>query len=553
MYFCNQKTGTHEHMKKLFTIVAIALGMASCSQDMETPDAQNQEIKLTTTVQHQTRGTSLTEQLTEIAPGQTVGVTIANATAEHINRAWTALTDGSLNNNGNPVYYGSKAVTIYAYQPFDSSWTELDADHSFSVKADQSDDSDKGYFNSDLLWGTVSSTTTSSAVNIPFSHKLSKINVTLTSDQDLTGAVISILNTLPSTTINTSTGALGTASGNVKSIKAGVATAQNYTASAIIVPQTIRSGTAFIHVVLNGREFVYKLSNPHTFTSGYLYNFTLNISEHDITLDGEHVNEWETGNSEEGNMEPSFELNGHQFVDLGIVVDGQKILWATTNLGAENPWEFGKYYAWGETKAYAEEDTSNWHNYAYTGNSTYVKTYYDWSTYKWAAGTDESSITKYNSIDGQTKLEPEDDAATANWGDGWSMPTSFHFDALLQNCYWKVATMSVNGIEVLGYKIYKAKTDVDKGYIGDYSSETYSDADAHIFLPAAGNYFNENLVNPNKLGLYWMSEIDETAVARCLIFDPNHAVMPIGMKSPDIPSAARNQGASVRPVHIVQK
>lgn len=538
--------------KQLLGLFALALGMASCSQDMETPETQNQEIKLTTTVQHQTRGTSLTEQLTAIAPGQTVGVTIANATAEHINRAWTALTDGSLNNNGNPVYYGSQAVTIYAYQPFDSSWSELDADHSFSVKADQSDDSDKGYFNSDLLWGTVSSTTTSSAVNIPFSHKLSKINVTLTSDQDLTGAVISILNTLPSITINTSTGVLGTASGNVKTIKAGVATAQNYTASAIIVPQTISSGTAFIHVVHSGREFVYKLSNPHTFTSGYLYNFTLNISEHDITLDGEHVNEWETGNSEEGNMEPSFELNGHQFVDLGIVDDyGNKVLWATTNLGAENPWDFGKYYAWGETKAYGEEDTSNLHNYAYTGNSTYVKTYYDWSSYKWAAGTDESSITKYNSIDGLTKLEPEDDAATANWGDGWSMPTGFHFAALLQSCYWKVATMSVNGNEIFGYKIYKAKTDVDKGYVGNNSSENYSDADAHIFLPAAGYYNEGDFFHANKIGFYWVS-LMESSETLMLNFDPNHTFLPVSEETPSIMFIYRSSGLSIRPVHIVQ-
>ena len=97
----------------------------------------------------------------------------------------------------------------------------------------------------------------------------------------------------------------------------------------------------------------------------------------------------------------------HEYVDLGLPSGTQ---WATMNIGANAPEEYGDYFAWGETEP---------------------KDYYDWGTYKWCMGN-YNTMTKYCTIsgygyngfnDGKTELDPEDDAATAAWGAGWRMPS----------------------------------------------------------------------------------------------------------------------------------
>ena len=95
----------------------------------------------------------------------------------------------------------------------------------------------------------------------------------------------------------------------------------------------------------------------------------------------------------------------HEYVDLGLP---SGTLWATMNVGANSPEDYGDYFAWGETAP---------------------KSVYDWSTYKWCRGL-VNTITKYcNSggyngfVDNKTELDPEDDAATANWGAEWRMPS----------------------------------------------------------------------------------------------------------------------------------
>lgn len=145
-----------------------------------------------------------------------------------------------------------------------------------------------------------------------------------------------------------------------------------------------------------------------------------------------------------------------QYVDLGLP---SGTLWAKTNLGAISPDYPGDYYAWGETKTLGEEDSTNLRNYEFNlsnyPDSPYVKHAFMYVSYKFTqAGTDNTSaksrITKYTWADGQqsviwyigdrfvgdglTELEPEDDAATANWGDGWRMPTRAEMQELLDNC-----------------------------------------------------------------------------------------------------------------------
>ena len=113
-------------------------------------------------------------------------------------------------------------------------------------------------------------------------------------------------------------------------------------------------------------------------------------------------------------------------VDLGLP---SGTLWASMNVGATQPEEFGNYYAWGETRAFGEADASNAHNYIYNSKSGYDKMYFGWSTYKW--GNDDYGNTfsryvtndAYGTADNLTTLELADDAAYVNWGENWRMPT----------------------------------------------------------------------------------------------------------------------------------
>ena len=95
-----------------------------------------------------------------------------------------------------------------------------------------------------------------------------------------------------------------------------------------------------------------------------------------------------------------------EYVDLGLP---SGTLWATCNLGASSPEEYGDYYAWGETE---------------------TKDYYDWDTYKFG---EEFNLTKYNYEDGKTILDPEDDAAHVVLGGEWHMPTKKQIEELFEN------------------------------------------------------------------------------------------------------------------------
>ena len=120
----------------------------------------------------------------------------------------------------------------------------------------------------------------------------------------------------------------------------------------------------------------------------------------------------------------------YEAVDLGLSVK-----WATMNVGATSPEDYGGYYAWGETE---EKDN------------------YDWITYKWCNGS-YNTMTKYcaNSsygiVDNKTTLDLEDDVAHVKWGGSWRMPTKAEQDELSNNCTWEWTTQNgVNGCKVTG-------------------------------------------------------------------------------------------------------
>ena len=132
--------------------------------------------------------------------------------------------------------------------------------------------------------------------------------------------------------------------------------------------------------------------------------------------------------------------NGYEYVDLGLT-SGTK--WATCNVGAANPQDYGDYFAWGET---ATKSIYSWNTYL-DGNIT---------------GPDDCGTGK-DALNGVTDIAgTQYDAATANWGGKWRIPTKAQQDELRSECYF-VWTSDYKGSNVKGYIVYKAKADEDKG------------------------------------------------------------------------------------------
>ena len=222
-----------------------------------------------------------------------------------------------------------------------------------------------------------------------------------------------------------------------------------------------------------------------------------------VPSNGYYFSQWSDGNTDNPRtikvgktditFTAEFVLPTIATVDLGLTSGN---LWATCNVGAINPWDYGYYYAWGETQ---------------------TKNNYILETYKYCNGSNKS-FTKYNvnadygTVDNKTILEPSDDAATVVLGAEYSMPTVEDWKELDSLCYW-VWTNNYNGTSVAGYIIYKAKSEHDKGRIiidDGTPSVSYSLSDAHIFLPAAGWRNDSGLNSAGFSGNYWSSSLDES-------------------------------------------
>ncbi len=119
----------------------------------------------------------------------------------------------------------------------------------------------------------------------------------------------------------------------------------------------------------------------------------------------------------------------HAYVDLGLP---SGLLWATCNVGAETPEDYGDYFAWGET---TPKDTYDWSNYQHCNGSQNTLTKY----------CNDANYGYNGFTDNLTTLLPEDDAATANWGGGWRMPTKEEWQELLDNT--TVTWTTQNGVD----------------------------------------------------------------------------------------------------------
>lgn len=202
--------------------------------------------------------------------------------------------------------------------------------------------------------------------------------------------------------------------------------------------------------------------------------------------------------------------NGHEAVDLGLP-SGK--LWASMNVGAEKPEESGYYLGWGETEPKE-----------YFSDSTYkfsVKTdmgFYSYNKYQVEDGNvGDVWYTKDFVGDGKTELEDVDDAAVANWGGKWKMPTKEQLEELKNECYWQYTENYADTTNVSGIIVYKAKAVTDKGkkvtrtdlHLADGQKplEGYTLADIHIFMPAAGYKEADENNSEGFDGFYWTSTL----------------------------------------------
>ena len=194
--------------------------------------------------------------------------------------------------------------------------------------------------------------------------------------------------------------------------------------------------------------------------------------------------------------------NGHEYVDLGLSVK-----WATCNVGADSPEDYGDYFAWGEVDT--KIDYSNW---------TYKYSVFRLNLFHFIKYCTKRNFGYEGFSDKKTVLDFSDDAAKMNWGGGWRMPTDAEMTELRENCKWIWTTYNgVNGYNVVGLN-------------GN-----------SIFLPAAGWMYCRSLDQVGLFGRYWSRSlhIDNMNWAYSAFFSSSK----VGKGE-----TCRDYGLSVRPV-----
>ena len=191
----------------------------------------------------------------------------------------------------------------------------------------------------------------------------------------------------------------------------------------------------------------------------------------------------------------------HEYVDLGLP---SGTLWATCNVGASKPEDYGDYFAWGEIEPKASYKRSN---------------------YKWGS----SKLTKYcassefGDVDNNLELLPEDDAATAKWGSNWCTPSIDQIYELIrpENTTFEWTTQNgVNGLKATSKK----------------NGNT-------LFFPAAGERFDDELKDAGKYGYYMSRTFNE-------LTSPTMYLLHVDSSGGAYGGNDRIIGLTVRPVRV---
>ena len=217
-------------------------------------------------------------------------------------------------------------------------------------------------------------------------------------------------------------------------------------------------------------------------------------------------------------------------VDIGLIVNGKNVKWASCNLGASKSYESGYYYAWGETlpkKEYYDD------NYAhYNGKATQIIKYC-----REDIPEDWDSNSRPGGPDGLTVLQPKDDAAHVRLGGNWRMPTAEEFDALIalkednEHYLWEWGyEYDADHKQVYGLRITQKLTDNS------------------VFFPEAGLWDGPYFSNLNTGGYYWSSTLGPTFQYMSISFDFDEGHDNSGHAYTG--NWHRHNGLSIRPVYV---
>ena len=466
----------------LFAAAALTV-LTACSSDDNTAEPMEQRtpvtLKYTTVDATETRAAQNLNEGT-FASGETVKVRISN-TGENswTDYDFTTAAAGAMTAPATPPYYpaGAQNIDIVAYYP-------ATAGTSFSVQTDQTADAD--YKASDLMFASVTNQAkTSEAVNLAFSHKLAKLNVNITAGTGV-GSISSVrlLNVKPTVSFNQATGAVGSTTGSATTI------AMSNNGAAVIPAQTIDGG--LLSIVTDKGTATYTVASKE-FAAGQQY--TINIT---VNLRAIGNTNAITGWTSEGTVTVVAErpsIAGHEYVDMGIVSIGgveKNLKWATCNMGAADPWEYGDYYAWGATVPFylaghsQDDPCSDWID---------GKSGYDWGNCPFYDG---SAFTKYNDTDKKTSFADYNyahDAARQRWGGTWRIPKDEEWTALRDENYytwvWKTDYLGTG----------------KNGMLVTRKADTGPCSGNSIFLPAAGYRSVADLGDAGSDGDYWSSSL----------------------------------------------
>lgn len=216
--------------------------------------------------------------------------------------------------------------------------------------------------------------------------------------------------------------------------------------------------------------------------AAFICSMNMNAQYINVYKDGKLVKSYATTEADYVEFAEEAPAPEHEYVDLGLT---SKTLWATCNIGAEKPEDAGLFFAWGETTGHSGEVTKE----TTTCSDGYS---YDWESAPFNNGQKSYSADYFSSTGraeatgsaSGTELVAKYDAATVNWGSEWQMPNIDQLIELEKECTW-------------------TWDDTNKGY----KVSNKSDDTKFIFLPAAGDRYNNLHSDIGVIGNYWSRTI----------------------------------------------
>ena len=284
---------------KIFTVLAAAAAVVACNKNADLPSSEHTRGVTFSSIIADGNLTRTTSELQTTAISSSVSVGVFGTQGD---ASVAANVEHSVNSEGNlssttEISCTDGAASFYAYAPYAGNW-EYSSNNEFAVAVDQT--SEANYLASDLLYGVPTSTnpvtisSTNTSVPLTFSHKLARLVITVKKatgvTKELANSTVSINGTKIGTTLNPSTGALGTATGTATPIKVAslaseIAAGEEESATiyAIIVPQEVSNAVDFIKITKadnnkgdnNNYTLAARLSETTTFESGKTYSLTV--------------------------------------------------------------------------------------------------------------------------------------------------------------------------------------------------------------------------------------------------------------------------------------